>query len=138
MWFHQINTSKNILSACFSQRYRFVYMKIYTISLTRQVSPHALQLLYVMYNSLVNIYLKREFNEVRHMRAPTIAITQEMPNAIYILLQYTNGIYQLTELSTRFSKYQKSSRLKRYLTPTVVGIIGAGNEPDMVGHELKE
>lgn len=32
---------------------------------------------------------------------------------------------QLTELSTRFSKYQKSSRLKRYLTPTVVGIISA-------------
>lgn len=39
---------------------------------------------------------------------------------------------QLTELSTRFSKYQKacptsggSSRFKRYLTPTVVGIIAA-------------
>ncbi|HYF66624.1 MAG TPA: relaxase/mobilization nuclease domain-containing protein [Ohtaekwangia sp.] len=32
---------------------------------------------------------------------------------------------QLTEQSTRFSKYQKSSRLKRYLTPTVVGIISA-------------
>jgi hypothetical protein len=32
---------------------------------------------------------------------------------------------QLTELSTRFSKYQKSSRLKLYLTPTVVGIISA-------------
>jgi hypothetical protein len=32
---------------------------------------------------------------------------------------------QLTELSTRFSKYQESSRLKRYLTPTVVGMISA-------------
>lgn len=32
---------------------------------------------------------------------------------------------QLTEPSTRFSKCQKSSRLKCYLTPTVAGIISA-------------
>src|SRR5688572_24838635 len=33
-----------------------------------------------------------------------------------------NLVEQLTDSSTRLSKYQKSSRLKRYLTPTVVGI----------------
>ena len=37
-----------------------------------------------------------------------------------------NLVEQLTDSSTRLSKYQKStSRLKRYLTPTVVGIISA-------------
>ncbi|MBA4055953.1 MAG: hypothetical protein C0490_14660 [Marivirga sp.] len=50
------------------------------------------------------------------------------------------------ELSTPVFKFQKSlstagrsSRLKRYLTPTVVGIIGsAANEPDMVDRGLTE
>src|SRR5688572_25727832 len=37
----------------------------------------------------------------------------------------SNLIEQLTDSSTQLSKYQKSSRLKRYLTPTVVGIISA-------------
>src|SRR5688572_6087033 len=61
---------------------------------------------------------------------------------------------QLTELSTRFSKYLRSSRLKGYLTPITTDSNrdgnnrGAGNEPpafalatagkDMVDRELKE
>jgi len=64
--------------------------------------------------------------EHQHMRSAFSDHRSQLESLKQQLTQLSaNLTEQLTDSSTRLSKFRKSSRLKRYLTPTVVGIISA-------------